>query len=111
VRLSFICPSKPVENAYIESFNGHFRDKCRNEHWSLAMAPARRAIEAWRIEYTHRATAQLTLQSGARGVCQERLIESRKNTLVDLELALCPVLKREHLMLSVTSAARAIVNG
>ena len=30
VRLNFIRPGKPVENAYIESFNGHFRDECLN---------------------------------------------------------------------------------
>ena len=51
VRLSFIRPGKPVENAYIESFNGRFRDECLNEHWFLTMAHARRAIEAWRVEY------------------------------------------------------------
>jgi len=48
VRLSFIRPGKPVENACIESFNGRFRDECLNEHWFLTMAHARRAIEAWR---------------------------------------------------------------
>ena len=51
VRLSFIRPGKPVENAYIESFNGRFRDECLNEHWFLTMAHARRVIESWRIEY------------------------------------------------------------
>lgn len=51
VQLSFIRPGKPNENAYIESFNGKFRDECLNEHWFLDMAQARRIIEAWRIEY------------------------------------------------------------
>jgi len=51
VRLNFIRPGKPVENAYIESFNGRFRDECLNEHWFLTMAHARSVIEAWRIEY------------------------------------------------------------
>jgi putative transposase len=51
VRLSFIRPGKPVENAYIESFNGKFRDECLNEHWFVTMAHARRVIENWRIEY------------------------------------------------------------
>jgi len=32
VELHFITPGKPVENAYIESFNGKFRDECLNEH-------------------------------------------------------------------------------
>jgi len=44
-------PGKPIENAYIESFNGRFRDECLNEHWFLTMAHARRVIEHWRIEY------------------------------------------------------------
>jgi putative transposase len=51
VRLNFIRPGKPIENAYIESFNGRFRDECLNEHWFLTMAHARRIIESWRIEY------------------------------------------------------------
>lgn len=51
VTLAFIRPGKPVENAYIESFNGKFRDECLNEHWFITMAQAREIIERWRIEY------------------------------------------------------------
>jgi putative transposase len=51
VRLSFIRPGKPVENAYIESFDGRFRDECLNEHWFMTMAHARGVIEAWHVEY------------------------------------------------------------
>ena len=51
VQLSFIRPGKPNENAYIESFNGKFRDECLNEHWFIGLAHARSIIEAWRIEY------------------------------------------------------------
>lgn len=51
VQLSFIRPGKPNENAYIESFNGKFRDECLNEHWFVSLAHARSVIEAWRIEY------------------------------------------------------------
>ena len=51
VQLSFIRPGKPNENAYIESFNGKFRDECLNEHWFISLAHARGIIEAWRIEY------------------------------------------------------------
>jgi putative transposase len=39
------------QNAYIESFNGRFRDECLNEHWFLTMAHAREVIEKWRVEY------------------------------------------------------------
>jgi putative transposase len=51
VQLAFIRPGKPVENAYVESFNGKFRDECLNEHWFITMAQARGVIERWRIEY------------------------------------------------------------
>lgn len=51
VRLSFIRPGKPVENAYVESFNGRFRDECLNEHWFVSLNHARQIIENWRIEY------------------------------------------------------------
>ncbi|WP_155688209.1 IS3 family transposase, partial [Burkholderia stagnalis] len=51
VTLSFIRPGKPVENAYIESFNGRFRDECLNEHWFVSMRHAKQLIEEWRIEY------------------------------------------------------------
>jgi putative transposase len=51
VQLSFIRPGKPNENAYIESFNGKFRDECLNEHWFMTMKHARQIIENWRIEY------------------------------------------------------------
>jgi putative transposase len=51
IKLSFIRPGKPVENAYIESFNGRLRDECLNEHWFLNMDQARRIIEEWRIDY------------------------------------------------------------
>lgn len=70
VCLSFIRPGKPVENAYIESFNGRFRDECLNEHWFLTMAHARRAIEAWRIEYNterpHSSLGNLTPEEYAK---------------------------------------------
>ncbi len=51
VQLDFITPGKPVQNAFVESFNGKFRDECLSEHWFLSLADARQAIEAWRREY------------------------------------------------------------
>jgi putative transposase len=51
VRLAFIRPGKPVDNCYIESFNGRLRDECLNEHWFMSMQHARSTIEAWRVEY------------------------------------------------------------
>ena len=51
VKIHFIRPGKPVENAYAESFNGKFRDECLNEHWFLDLDDARTKIEAWRVDY------------------------------------------------------------
>jgi putative transposase len=49
--LQFIQPGKPVQNAFIESFNGKFRDECLNEHWFVSLADAMQRIETWRIDY------------------------------------------------------------
>jgi putative transposase len=51
VMLDFIDPGKPVQNAFIESFNGTFRDECLNENWFVSLSDAQRTIEAWRIAY------------------------------------------------------------
>lgn len=53
VKLTFIRPGKPVENAYIESFNGRFRDECLNENWFLSFEHAKQIIEKWRIDYNN----------------------------------------------------------
>ena len=49
--LRFIRPGKPIENAYVESFNGKLRDECLNEHWLVGLVDAKAAIEQWRIDY------------------------------------------------------------
>jgi len=47
----YIDPGKPVQNGFIESFNGRLRDECLNEHLFTSLIKARRIIEAWRIDY------------------------------------------------------------
>ena len=44
-------PGKPMQNGYIESFNGKFRDECLNEHWFQSLLQARAALAAWRQDY------------------------------------------------------------
>lgn len=51
VDLQFIQPGKPVQNAFIESFNGTMRNECLNEHWFLDLEDAKELIEAWRVDY------------------------------------------------------------
>jgi putative transposase len=51
VMLDFIDPGKPMQNGYLESFNGKFRDECLNVHWFRSLADARQIIEDWRESY------------------------------------------------------------
>ncbi len=51
VRLEFIQPGKPVQNAFVESFNGRLRDECLNANWFTSLNDARQKIEAWRRDY------------------------------------------------------------
>jgi putative transposase len=73
VQLRFIRPGKPIENAYIESFNGKFRDECLNEHWFVSVSDAQRLIEGWRIDYNtvrpHCALGQQTPEAYAAAAC------------------------------------------
>ena len=51
IELLFIRPGKPTENAYVESFNGKFRDECLNLHWFTSLRDARQTIDEWRKDY------------------------------------------------------------
>jgi putative transposase len=51
VTLEFSRLGKPTDNAYVESFNGHFRAECLDQHWFESLAEAKEVIEAWRVEY------------------------------------------------------------
>ena len=50
IDLQFITPGRPIENAFIESFNGRIRDECLNDHWFMNLNDARIKIEYWRNE-------------------------------------------------------------
>ena len=54
VTLKLIQPGKPMQNGYIESFNGKFRDECLNEHYFVTLAEARVRIASWRLDYNER---------------------------------------------------------
>lgn len=71
VQLRFIRPGKPIENAFVESFNGKFRDECLNEHWFASVAEARALIEAWRIDYN-----TVRPHSGLHGATPEQFANS-----------------------------------
>ena len=47
----FTDSGKPMQNGYIESFNGKLRAECLNQHWFQSLSEARKIIEGWRLEY------------------------------------------------------------
>lgn len=53
VRLAFIQPGKPTQNAFVESLNGRFREECLNQHWFRDLDEARQIIDAWREHYNN----------------------------------------------------------
>ncbi len=60
VKLDFIRPGKPVENGYIESFNGRLRDECLNVELFWSVEDARAKLEKWRVDYNvHRPHSSL----------------------------------------------------
>jgi putative transposase len=77
VQLEFSRPGKPTDNAFAESFNGHFRAECLDCHWFASLEEARQTIAAWRIAYNterpHRALGQKT--PAAWMTAQECLLE------------------------------------
>ena len=53
VQLCFIRPGRPVENGFIESFNGTLRDECLNVEWFVSLADARQKLAKFRQHYNH----------------------------------------------------------
>jgi transposase InsO family protein len=51
VEWHYIAPGKPMQNGFVESFNGRLRDECLNEHLFTNIKQAREIIEEWRIDY------------------------------------------------------------
>jgi len=53
IKLCFIQPGKPTQNAFVESFNARMRDGCLNQHWFKDLAEAKQIIRDWRYHYNH----------------------------------------------------------
>jgi len=87
VKLDFIRPGKPVENGYIESFNGRLRDECLNVEVFLDLADAHSKIERWRCDYNqqrpHSSLADRTPQEFAEAAMQRSLVLSAAERTID----------------------------
>jgi putative transposase len=81
IKMDFIRPGKPNENAFIESFNGKFRDECLSENWFVSLEDVRRTIEEWRIDYNenrpHSSLGDLTPKEFADKTTREASQNSR----------------------------------
>ena len=77
VEWHYIAPGKPTQNAFVESFNGRFRDECLNEEVFASLAEARTVIARWRQDYNqvrpHSAHGGLTPEAVARRSAGDRL--------------------------------------
>lgn len=74
VTLAFIEPGKPVQNTYMEGFNGGLRDEFLNEHWLTSLVDARQTIEERRADYsgfTHTANSPTALPASLQRKWQQ----------------------------------------
>lgn len=53
VEWHYLAPGKPMQNGFVESFNGRLRDECLNETLFTSLARARFVFDAWRHDYNH----------------------------------------------------------
>ena len=87
VALQFIEPGKPMQNGYVESFNGKLRDECLNEHWFAGLEEARRIVEAWRCDYNqqrpHSALGNRTPQEFAAAQPPRGLMRTGQTKLLE----------------------------
>jgi len=73
IRHVLIEPGQPMQNAYIESFNGKRRDECLNEQWFETLTQARTTVAAWRTDYNEvRPHSSLGRIPPARFAAQQR---------------------------------------
>jgi putative transposase len=81
VKLNFIRPGKPIENAFAESFIGKLRDECLNENWFISLKNSRAIIESWRIDYN-----EVRPHSSLGGLTPREYVENAGKTLTAVGL-------------------------
>ncbi len=75
LKLNYIQPGKPIQNAFVESFNGKFRDECLNEQWFVSLREAKEKIERWRHYYNSaRPHSSLKYQTPIEFVQKQKLL-------------------------------------
>ena len=81
IKLNFIEPGKPTQNAHIESFNGKFRQECLRQHGFESLYEAREIVETWRRDYNHvRPHSSLEYQTPKEVVRKHEMIKNQSST-------------------------------
>lgn len=74
----FIQPGEPTQNAFVESFNGKFRENCLGLHWFSSLEDVRAIIDTWRTHYNqvrpHRSLGRKPPAVFARKVARDALV-------------------------------------
>lgn len=84
VQLKLIQAGKPTQNAFIESFNGRFRDECLNDHWFTSLNHARQLIAEWRRDYNEqRPHSSLGYRTPAERAAEHRKGASAATTTIE----------------------------
>jgi len=78
------CTRKPMQNGFVESFNGRLRGECLNEHLFANLNEARQIIGEWRIDYTSTGSRQPSLQPGLTGANPEQILLGEQVTINSL---------------------------
>ena len=85
IKLHFIDPGRPMQNAFIESFNGKFRDELLDQNWFTDLSDAKEKIESWRQSYnTVRPHSSLNDNTPAEFASRFEEQKSNENPLVQL---------------------------
>ena len=83
-------PGSATQNAYIESFNGTFRDECLDENWFESLEQARQAIATWRTDYNeirpHRSCGRMPPATFA-ALNRQLTGDSRQKNKTDAEIS------------------------
>lgn len=89
IRHLLIQPGKPMQNGYVESFNGKFRDECLNEHWFTSLPQSRAIIANWRRDYNevrpHSSCGRIPPAKFAANHRQQQEIEANSETQAPMQ--------------------------
>jgi putative transposase len=82
ILLDFIRPGKPVENGFIESFNGRLRDECLNVEIFFTLDDVREKLAQWREDYNCRRPHSSFAGKNTGGLCRGLVPDDRDSPTI-----------------------------